>query len=604
MGAKAISPFALKMTLMFFSLFLTTPSTLLKDTFSRIISTSFMDRKKPSIDGFVPRRPDSQVGERHVLNASMNAPRRKELQSEDDLQNTPIGTARPGRVVGRSDISDSLSQLDDPNEQHRDRKLSRREKKRLKKENRTRGQKIRKRIIITVILVIVAGLLAAGGYLAFKALNATGNVLNGNFVDLLQNQPLKKDENGRSNFLVLGTSEDDPGHDASYLTDSIMIISVDQEKKNAYTFSIPRDLYVDYEMACMSGYKGKINVYFSCVNDGTDHAAEQDRLAKTQEFIGDIVGLDIQYGVHVNYTVMRDIVNAIGGEITVNIDSRDPRGVMDSNFDWKCGKVSERKVNCPPSGHFIDYPNGPAVLDAEHALYLAQARGDRAPTYGFEQSNFDRERNQQMIAVAIRDKALSSGTLTNLGAVTGLIDALGNNLRTNIETKEVRTLMDVAQHVENQNIKSLDFYSDENRIFTTGPVPGAGSSVYPAAGLYDYSDLQAYVLRELTAEPFMKEEPVVTMLNGSGELGIAQTAADALEAKGFTIDGIDNAPEGTYEKVVIYQINPDKTASAAKLKEIYGVTPKTTTPPVSVNGETDFVVIIGDAAVVRNAASE
>jgi len=563
-----------------------------------------MDKKKSSIDGFVPRRPGSQVGERHVLNASSSAPRRKELRSEDDLQNTPIGTARQGRLVGRSDIDDSLNQIDDPNEQLHTRKMSRRERKRVTKESRTRGQKIRKRVIVTIVLIIAAILLAIGGWLAFKALNATGSVLNGSIVDLIQNQPLKKDENGRSNFLLVGTSEDDPGHDAGNLTDSIMIISVDQEKKNAYTFSIPRDLYVEYGQACTSGYKGKINVYFSCVNDGTDDAAEQDRLAKTQDFIGDIVGLDIQYGVHVNYTVMRDIVNAIGGSIDVTIDSRHPSGVMDSNFDWKCGKISQRKTNCPPSGHFIDYPNGPATLDAEHALYLAQARGDRAPTYGFEQSNFDRERNQQMIAVAIRDKAMSSGTLTNIGAVTGLIDALGNNLRTNIETKEVRTLMDVAQHTKTENIHSLDFYSEDNRIFTTGTLPGAGSSVYPAAGVFDYSDLRAFVKKQITAEPFMKEDPTVTVLNGSGEVGVAQLGADALEEKGFTIDSIDNAPDGSYGKVTIYQISADKPASAAKLKEIYGVTPVTTTPPVSVTGETDFVVIIGDASIVRASGSE
>ncbi|QQR51189.1 hypothetical protein IPF89_05585 [Candidatus Saccharibacteria bacterium] len=54
------------------------------------------------------------------------------------------------------------------------------------------------------------------------------------------------------------------------------------------------------------------------------------------------------------------------------------------------------KKNCPPNGHFIDYPNGPVTLDAEHALYLAQARGD-VENYGFEMSNFDREKNQQKL---------------------------------------------------------------------------------------------------------------------------------------------------------------------------------------------------------------
>ena len=561
-----------------------------------------MSNRKSSVDGFIPRRAGSEIGDSHTTRAASSAPKRKELNNEEDLVNASVGAPRPNKSIGRSDIDASLRELDDPEQQQRDRKLSRREKKRLKRENRTKAQRVRKRVIVTIVLLIVALLVGAGAYLAYKTFRASGNVLQGNIFELIQNEPLKEDKNGRSNFLLLGTSEDDPGHDASYLTDSIMILSVDQEKHNAYMFSIPRDLYVDYGMACASGYRGKINVYFSCVNAGTDDAAEQDRLAKTQAFIGDIVGLDIQYGVHVNYTVMRDVVNAIGGEITVNIESRDPRGVMDSNFDWKCGKFAQRKIKCPPSGHFIDYPNGPAVLDAEHALYLAQARGDIAPTYGFEQSNFDRERNQQKIAVAIRDKALSAGTLTNLGAVTGLIDALGNNLRTNVKTNEVRTLMDLAQKIKNENIQSLDFYGEENRIFTTGPINGA-SSVYPAAGVYEYGDLQAFIEKELTADPFVKEAPRLTVLNGSGVAGTAQTLADMLEDKGFIIDSVSNAPEGSYQAIEIYQINKDKTATAAKLKELYNVTPKTTTPPASVTGETDFLIIIGDAAIVTKASS-
>lgn len=580
-----------------------------------------MNNRRSSIDGFIPRRTNSQLGERRVVNdRTMQAPHRKELKSRDDSINNPIGRPRPGRIIGgnqamahqpsrvkssnkparvapsRSDIDESLRQLDGNNQPPK--KMSRREKKRWKKEHRSHKQAIRRRIIIIVAIIFAAVLLSIVGFLAYKALRASGNVLQGNIFDLIQEQPLKKDANGRSNFLILGTSEDDPGHEAGNLTDSMMVLSINQDKKDAYMFSIPRDLYVDYGMACASGYRGKVNVYFSCANDGTDDAAEQDRQTKTREFISDITGVDIQYSVHVNYTVMRDVINAIGGSITVTIDSRDPRGVMDSNFDWKCGSYAKRIQNCPPNGHFIQYPNGVATLDAEHALYLAQARGDAAPTYGFEQSNFDRERNQQKIIVAMRDKALSSGTLTNLGAVTGLIDALGNNLRTNVQTKEIRTLMDVLQHTDNANIHSIDFYSDDNKIFTTGTLAGAGSSVYPAAGLYDYSALQALIQKELTSNPVVKEAPHVMVLNGSNEAGVAQKLADSLEKKGFTIDAVDNAPDGTYNSIEIYQVNSSKTASAAKLKELYGVTPKAATPPVSVTGETDFVIIIGNSSVI------
>ena len=89
------------------------------------------------------------------------------------------------------------------------------------------------------------------------------------------------------------------------------------------------------------------------------------------------------------------------------------------------------------------------------------------------------------------------------------------------------------------------------------------------------------------------------ILNGSGTSGVAQSLATKLEELGFTIGTIDNAPEGTYGKIEIYQITSDKPATGAKLKELYGVTPVTTTPPASVVGETDYLVIIGDATAIQ-----
>lgn len=562
-----------------------------------------MIKKNSSMDGFIPRRAGSELGQHHknghVLNGTSRAPRRKELRTESDIANIDmIGTPRPGRAIGartqaaelkseqpRSDITASLNEIDDL-DQKPSKKISRRDRRRLKKEARTRSQRIRRRILFAIMWLVIIGLIAGASYVIYRTLNAGNNVLQGNIFDIVQHEPLKQDENGRSNFLIVGTSEDDPGHEGANLTDSIMIVSVNQTTKDAYTFNIPRDLEVQYGEACLAGYRGKINAYFSCSDTGTDDAAEQNRLTKTQALIGDIVGMDIQYGVHVNYTVMRDVVNAIGGSITVNIESRDPRGQMDSNFDWKCGaNFAARKKTCPPNGHFIDYPNGPAVLDAEHALYLAQARGDIAPTYGFEQSNFDRERNQQKIIVAIREKALSAGTLTNVGAVTGLIDALGSNLRTNIQAKEIRTLMELAQGIPTEKIKSIDLNKEGEAVFT--------GAAQPVAGMYVYTQIRAYINKIITQEPFAEEKPNVTVLNGSGVAGVAQTEADKLAAKGFTIGEVANAPKGTYPAATIYQVNGAKPLTAEKLKKLYNVTILTTAPPVSVTGETDFVIIIG-----------
>jgi hypothetical protein len=285
---------------------------------------------------------------------------------------------------------------------------------------------------------------------------------------------------------------------------------------------------------------------------------------------------------------MRDLVGALGG-ITVTIESRDPRGQMDSNFDWKCRGGSARaslatmKQNCPPNGHFIDYPNGPVTLDAEHALYLAQARGDAAPTYGFEQSNFDREKNQQKVIVAIKEKALSTGTVTNFSKVSGLIDALGNNLRTNFETSEFRTLMSLSQDIPSTSIQSISLI--DNDLVT--------DSAQPRAGLYDFSEIQAFIRKKFNSSPLSREGAHVVVLNASGIAGAAQAEADKLMALGMEIDQVGNAPaEKTYTANVVYQISKTKPLSLAKLSAVYGVAPKTSAPPVAVNGTTDYVIIL------------
>lgn len=551
-----------------------------------------MDRRnRPTLDGFIPRRSAGGVDsfaprrgaeglppvtglQRH--NAEPVEQVAKRRQQQNAL--TPVESAEPRRqIVSRADIDESLHEIDQEGDAA---------------PRRQRGKKSHggpkpkwRRIVKWAALALVAIGLIVAGWVAIKALIAGGHVFKGDIFGIVQQKELKTDASGRSNVLVLGTSEDDPGHQAAYLTDSIMVVSIDQKNKNAYMISIPRDLEVEYGMACTPGYSGKINAYFNCVNDDWEsESAEDERQAASREFFGDIVGLDIQYSVHVNYTVMRDIVKALDG-ITITIESRNPNGQMDSNFDWKCGATYALRIkNCPPRGHYIDYPNGPVTLDAEHALYLAQARGDMAPTYGFEQSNFDRERNQQKILVAIKEKALSTGTLTNVSKVTGLIDALGNNLRTNFDTSEIRTLMALGNDIPASAIEGID-------LLEGGVV---NDSAQPTAGAYEYTDIQAYIKKMINATPVSKEAAHVVVLNASGVTGAAQAEADKLEELGLIVDGIDNAPEGVnFSRNTLYYTASDKPKTLAALQDRYGKSALSTEEaPVMIDETTDFVVVI------------
>ncbi|MFZ2544807.1 MAG: LCP family protein [Candidatus Saccharimonadales bacterium] len=542
-----------------------------------------MARKQTSMDGFVPRRVDNKkVG--GVIGGEKTV-ELKPIKTQPAPQENEGFTSNRGQIR-RSEIDESLRGIDDEEQQE--------PKHRKDPKQKSNRRKWIKRVFILVFIIIVA----IGAYVGVKAILASSNVFKGNIFEVFQNVPLKQDANGRSNILIVGTSEDDPGHEGGSLTDSMMVMSIDQTRKNAYMISIPRDLYVKYGEACNSGYAGKINEYYNCVHRSTGVEADRAALTKEAGFVGNIMGLDIQYGVNVNYTVMREMVAAVGGSITVTIESRDPRGQMDSNFDWKCG-VGDRKVSraevlrrCPPNGHFIDYKNGPVTIDGEHALYLAQARGDIAPTYGFEQSNFDREKNQQKIIKALREKAVSAGVLTDFGKVSAIIDALGNNLRTTFETKEFQTLVSFAKDVKNENIQSISLIDGDKPIMTTGNVNGM-SVVRPVADVYDYSELQALLQQKLSSDPIVREAAPIVILNGSGVVGMAQTEADKLKESKYIVDSVANAPDGTYPHYTLYQIGSGASGTADKLKKLYGVKMTSGTPPVAVDNSVKFVLIVG-----------
>src|SRR5690606_14178996 len=165
---------------------------------------------------------------------------------------------------------------------------------------------------------------------------------------------------------------------------------------------------------------------------------------------------------------------------------------------------------------------------------------------------------------------------------------LGNNLRTNFETKEIRTLMQLGQDIKSENIKTISLFDEKNQLVTTGNMGGA-SVVIPSAGAFDYSEIRAYLQKRFSKNPVVREAANVVVMNGSETPGLAQTEADKLEEKGFTISGIDNAPEGTYGNVEIYQLGKGMTGTRDKLESMFGVKVKKTKPPVTVDAGTNFV---------------
>lgn len=574
-----------------------------------------MVRNASSIDGFVVRQrratldaaDDGVVRNQGASTTStprrlMNEPDRfdraelRRMNRQKQANQAESTANRQPEVTGRAkidpeqqllnDIEDSLNQIDNiapPESQANGRHQRRAQRHQMssrptKPKKKTSKGKIVKRIVIVLILAIIGVV----GYLAVKAFLAGGKVFNGNPLDILTTKTrLSEDENGRTNILIFGTSGytmEESAWDGAMLTDSIMVVSIDQDEHDAYMMSLPRDLYVQHTNCPSLGTTtGKLNEVFYCA-----YAPDQDEAAGAANLMakaGEILGLDIQYYIHADWTALVQAVDAVGG-VDVTIESTDPRGIYDSSTG-------------------IKYANGEvAHLNGEKALALARARNHNYGDYGLAGGNYDREKNQQKILAALQQKAMSAGTLLNPVAVSNLIDSLGNNLITDFDTGHVQTLADIASNVQMDQIKQLPFVGrDDGGPDLIGSYAPNGTYLgeAPLAGVYDYSEIQSYIAQNMSSDPVVREGATVDVLNGSDQVGLAGEKAEELEEDNYAIGEIANAPANISDKVVIYQLNSDMPGTAAALKDKYGVEP--------IQGElagyyttADFVVVFGEGS--------
>ncbi|MGF7228710.1 MAG: LCP family protein [Candidatus Saccharibacteria bacterium] len=337
-------------------------------------------------------------------------------------------------------------------------------------------KKIAKRTAITLLVIVLLG----GGWVGWKFVSNSAKVFGwGNLFGLFEHTKLKGEDQGRVNILLAGNSADDPGHNGANLTDSIMIMSVDTTHNTAFLLSVPRDLYVNIPG---HGY-AKINEAYQ---DGQGDNFNESGYASggmglLEKVVSQNFGVSSDYYALVNYTALRDAVNAVGG-VDITIQSTDPRGLYDPSRDLQTGQP------------LVNLSNGVHTLNGQQALDLARARGDSYGSYGYGRSDFTRTANQRQILIAIKDKATASGTLTNPIKLGELFDSFGNNVKTDMTLAEAKRFYTIMKKVPSSDIASASLSDGKNVNLLKNYTNKYGqSTLIPAAGLDDYTAIQAYV---------------------------------------------------------------------------------------------------------------
>lgn len=450
---------------------------------------------------------------------------------------------------------------------------------RRKKTDDKKPQSRSRRIVKWSIIALATLLLLVAGWFGWRIYRSIAHITNNNnpfsLFGAFGDTKLRGQDSGRVNILLAGNSTDDPGHDGASLTDSIMVLSIDTNNHQAFILSIPRDLWVYISDL---GYHEKINATGNAV-DFSEAGYPDGGMGQLEKTIEDYLGLDINYYALINYTAFRDMVNAVGG-ITVNIQSSDSRGLYDSNIS---------KADGGP----LKLSNGWQELDGQTALNLARARGDGAVSYGFPMSDFDRTEHQRQMLLALKDKATGLNIITDTKKITDLFDAISKNITTDFKLNELVALYNLTKDINPSTIDSYNLNNINNQqLLSNYTTPDGRSALAPAAGVEDFSNIKKAIQKLTSNDPVVRESASVVVLNATEINGLAGRESQKLDYAGMNITVVSDAPNG-YTSTIVVKNSDDKSGTANKLQDLYGVSASQDSTLQATYPSADFIIVLG-----------
>jgi LCP family protein required for cell wall assembly len=270
-------------------------------------------------------------------------------------------------------------------------------KRRAGKPRKAIGKWVRRGTLVLGLLVVVLV-----GLLLFRAYT---------FGATISNQPPLSSQipsSGRVSLVFLGYGG--PGHDGPYLTDSILVITIDRSTGKSAFISVPRDLWV--QVPANSGHYAKLNTAYAygMANGGPFVGGQM-----ADQKLTTVLGISVPYFISVNFSGFAGMVDALGGvDITVP--------------DTFNASLS------PTYAPAIHFHAGPYHMDGALALFFARARYCTPAT---EASDFARSIRQQILMRALASKLKSPTSIFDYSAV---MDAMQPNVKTNLSLRDLYTI--------------------------------------------------------------------------------------------------------------------------------------------------------------------
>jgi LCP family protein required for cell wall assembly len=371
----------------------------------------------------------------------------------------------------------------------------------------------------------------------------------------------------RINFAFYGYGG--PGHDGAYLTDSIMVVSVQPRPSGppaVAEVSIPRDWYVPIELGNGKTAAGRINEAYADGVSGEGKLAASDPAAGSavaNATLEHLLGIHIDHWVGIDFQAFKAAVDAVGG-VDINVSN------TFTDYQYPAGECNGQPgQNCKYMT--IHFDAGTQHMNGTRALEFSRSRHSNDNGEG---SDFARSRRQQLVVAALKQKVASLGGLGNL---PDLLNSLGGNVVTDLHVNDLEALYSLLKDVDTKSIQHVSF-DDTNFLYECGYPANCGAA-YIYAHDSSYGDIAHYMQNIFVDPSALGNHASVTVEDGSGR-GLA---ASARWSRLFTFLSLRTTDGGVVRRQASTQVIDESggkdAATAAWLAKFFGVT--VTTPPAA-----------------------
>jgi LCP family protein required for cell wall assembly len=387
------------------------------------------------------------------------------------------------------------------------------------------------------------------------------------------------------------------GHGGAYLTDSIMVVSIQPRPGRApqiAEISVPRDWLVPIPAIEGRPYYGRVNEAYSDgqaqgpVNTprfkGDDHGG--GKLA--DETLQNVLGLPINYFVGLDFQAFDAAVNAVGG-VDVDVpdsftDNQYPHGECDQG---DCAYMT------------VHFDKGWQHMDGARALIFARSRhSNDNPS---EASNFARNRRQQIILNALKQKVLSVG---GIGKLPDLLNALGDHVITNMGIADANAVYDLVKGVDTKDIVHVSI-DDGNFLYECG-YPRNCTAAYEYAHDKTYQSVHHYLGSIFPDPAILAEHAPVAVEDATGTGAASPRWTQLFHTIGFATTDAGYVHRAATTQVIDASGGRD-ARTAQWLADYFGVqveTPAPSSPATAADTSTRTPVTGGGVTLVLGQDSE